>query len=164
VSPPPSPSPGFAANGGSEHGQPDPPSSRSSPSFSSTLSSMGGEPLAGSGFEAQPVHRGFAPMSVTSERASGSQPSAALSATRGEGETAAPSNVTAQGVSGVESEVASIGSAGSANPQLPTPVNSKNPLTHAVDQVRGLRGRLRSLPSDAAPHATPPRIPIDHEE
>jgi len=30
--------------------------------------------------------------------------------------------------------------------------------------VRGLRRRLASLPADAAPHATPHRIPIDHEE
>jgi type IV secretion system protein TrbL len=169
VSPPLSPSPGFAANGVAERRQPDPPSSGSSASTSSTLSSIGGEPLAGSGFEAQPVQRGFARMSVTaSDQSSAPGPSPSRLAvgggTSGDGEGAVPSNLTSPDSSGIVPDVASVGSAGSANPQPPPPANRKNPLTRAVDEVRGLRRRLRSLPSDAAPHATPPRIPIDHEE
>ncbi len=146
------------------------------PSVPSALSSIGGEPLAGSGFEGQSAQRGFAPMSVsTSEgaptRAAGPpSPSTARNATSGDavasgsiGE-ATPSSATSPGGSGVVSDVASVGSAGNANPQLLLPTKGKSGLARAVDQVRSVRRRLGTLPSDAAPHATPPRIPIEHEE
>jgi type IV secretion system protein TrbL len=169
VSPPSSPSPGFAANWVAERRQPDPPPSAVRPSISSTLSSIGGEPLEGSGFETERVQRGFARMSVTASDQT-SAPGSSLSrlavrgGTSGDGEEAAPSNLASPDSSGIVPDVASVGSAGPASPQAPPLANRKNPLTRAVDQVRGLRRRLRSLPSDAAPHATPPRIPIDHEE
>jgi len=146
------------------------------PSVSSALSSMGGEPLAGSGFETQPVQRGFAPASVSaSDRATTpgpgpSSPSTARSGTSGDVvasssvEGAALSSSTNPGSSGVVSDVASVGSAGPASPQPPAAAKGKDVLTRAADQVRGFRRRLGSLPSDAAPHATPPRIPIEHEE
>ena len=79
-------------------------------------------------------------------------------------EGAAPSNSTSPGSSGVVSDVTSVGSAGPSNPQPPPTAKGKSGLARAADQVRGFRRRLGSLPSDAAPHATPPRIPIDHEE
>jgi type IV secretion system protein TrbL len=169
VSPPSSPSSGFAGNGVAERRQPDPPSSGLRPSISSALSSIGGESLEGSGFETERPQRGFAHMSVTaSEQTSAAGPSASPLAVRGgtsgDGEGVAPSNLTSPDSSGIVPDVASVGSAGSMSPQAPPPANRKNPLTRAVDQVRSLRRRLRSLPSDAAPHATPPRIPIDHEE
>jgi type IV secretion system protein TrbL len=168
VSPPSSP-PGFSVSDRSERRQPDPPSIGSSSLISSALSSIGGEPLEGSGFEAQQVHRGFAPVSVTTNEGTGTSrsstlsPSAVRTGATGGGQGASPSDVTKPSSFGVGSDVAAVGSAGSANPQ-PAPANSRNALTRAVDQVRGLRRRLGSLPSDAAPHATPPRIPIDHEE
>ncbi|MGA2214771.1 MAG: P-type conjugative transfer protein TrbL [Bryobacteraceae bacterium] len=160
VSPPASPSQGFAANGGSQRRQPDPPSSGSPASTASALSSIGGEPLAGSGFEDQPAQRGFARVSVAAAPSS----SASRGGTSSDGEGAAPSNVSSQDGSGIVSDVTSVESAGRLNPQPPLPANRRNPLTRAVDQVRGLRRQLRSLPSDAAPHAAPPRIPIEHEE
>ena len=169
VSPPSAPSPGFSVSDRSERRQPDPPSRGSSFSISSALSSIGGEPLEGSGFEAQQGHHGFAPVSVTTSEGTGTSrpstlsPSAVRIGATGGGEGASPSDVTKPSSFGVGSDVAAVGSAGSANPQ-PAPTNSRNALTRAVDQVRGLRRRLGSLPSDAAPHATPPRIPIDHEE
>ena len=168
VSPPSSPSSGFAGNGVAERRQPDPPSSGLRPSISSALSSIGGESLEGSGFETERPQRGFAHMSVTaSEQTSAAGPSASPLAVRGgtsgDGEGVAPSNLTSPDSSGIVPDVAPVGSAGPASPQQP-PAIRQNPLTRAVDQVRGLRRRLRSLPSDAAPHATPPRIPIDHEE
>ena len=169
VSPPSSPSPGFSVSDRSERRQPDPPSIGSSSLISSALSSIGGEPLEGSGFEAQQVHRGFAPVSVTTNEGTGTSrsstlsPSAVRTGATGGGQGASPSDGTKPSSFGVGSDVAPVGSAGSANPQ-PAPANSRNALTRAVDQVRGLRRRLGSLPSDAAPHATPPRIPIDHEE
>jgi len=146
------------------------------PSVSSALSSIGGEPLVGSGFETQPAQRGFAPASVsasdvaTTRGAGPSSPSTVRSGTssdvvaNGSMEGAAPVSSTSPGSSGVVSDVASVGSAGNVNPQpLPT-AKGKSALTRAADQVRGFRRRLGSLPSDAAPHATPPRIPIEHEE
>jgi hypothetical protein len=215
VSPPSSPSPGFAANGAAARRQPDPPSggsgdasaavdppiSRSQsrgntargenvssgstsapapPSISSALSSIGGEPLAGSGFETQPAQRAFAQASVSTHDGavtSGGRPSSssiASSTARSETsadavadgpvEGVAPSNSTSPGGSGAVSEVASVGSAGSANQQPPAPAKRRGPLTRAVDRYWALRRRVALLPSDAAPHSTPPRIPIDHEE
>ncbi len=165
VSPPSSPSQRFAANNRSERRQPDPPSGSPAPTYSA-LSSIGGEPLVGSGFETQRAQRGFAGMSVTaSDQNSAAAPSSSASrggrSRNGEG---APSNVSSPDSSGIVPDVASVGSAGPASPLPPRPGNRNNPLTQAVDQVRGVRRRLRSLPSDVAPHATPPRIPIDHEE
>jgi type IV secretion system protein TrbL len=169
VSPPLSPSPGFPANSVAERRQPDPPPSGSRPSISSALSSIGGEPLEGSGFETERVQRGFARMTVTASgqtSAPGSNPSrlAAPGRPSGDSEGAVPSNLASPDTSGSLPDVTSVGGAGPASPQPPPPAIRKNPLTRAVDQVRGLRSRLRSPPSDAAPHATPPRIPIDHEE
>jgi type IV secretion system protein TrbL len=146
------------------------------PSVSSALSSIGGEPLAGSGFETQPAQRGFASASVsvsdgaTTPGPGPSSPSTVRSVAGGDvvasssAEGAAPSNSTSQGSSGVVSDVASVGNAGPANPQPPATAKGRGALTRAADQVRDFRRRLGSLPSDAAPHATPPRIPIEHEE
>jgi type IV secretion system protein TrbL len=147
------------------------------PPGSLALSSIGGEPLAGSGFETQPVQRGFAPASVNASdgavtrergpsspliRGSGTSRDAVAS---GSAEAAAPPNSASPGSSGVVSDVASVGSsAGPASPQPPSTAKGRSALTRAADQVRGFRRRLGSLPSDAAPHATPPRIPIDHED
>lgn len=143
-------------------------------SMSSTLSSIGGEPLADSGFETQSPQRGFAPTTVN---ASGAATTTGQGAPRPPGgmsgaidasssiEGAAPSNSASAGNSELGSHVASVGSAGPANPQPPTTAaKGKSGTARAAEQVRGLRRRLGSLPSDAAPHATPPRIPIDHEE
>ena len=141
-----------------------------------SLSSIGGEPLAGSGFETQPAQRGFTPASVNaSDGVNASEPllsSASTARTVGGGDSvvggpagaSSPSDPASPGSSGVVSEVASVGDADSPNPQPPTTTKRKSAITRAADQVKGFRRRLGSLPSDAAPHATPPRIPIEHEE
>jgi type IV secretion system protein TrbL len=143
---------------------------------STALSSIGGEPLAGSGFEAQTPHRGFAPASIKVAEAAaapGPAPSPASTACGAMGGDtvagadsveASPGGVSDQGGSSVASDVASVGSTGPASPQAPPTARGKSALSRAADQVRGLRRRLASLPADTAPHATPPRIPIDHEE
>jgi type IV secretion system protein TrbL len=153
------------------------PATQAPPPGSLALSSIGGEPLAGSGFETQPVQRGFAPVSVNASDGAATRerdPSSPL--IRGSGtsrdpvasgsvEGAAPPNSASPGSSGVVSDVASVGSStGPASPQPPSTAKGQSALTRAADQVRGFRRRLGSLPSDAAPHATPPRIPIEHEE
>ena len=153
-------------------------STQSPPSVSSALASIGGEPLAGSGFERQAAQRGFAPASVNASDGgapTGSvppfpSPSSAPGGTSGDGmassstEGASPSNSTSQDSSGVVSDVTSVGSTGPTNPQPPPTAKGKSGLARAANQVRDFRRRFGSLPSDAAPHATPPRIPIDHEE
>ncbi len=150
------------------------------PSVSSALSSIGGEPLAGSGFEIQPVQRGFAQPSFSAAEGGPppgggpgselgpSSPSTVRSGASGgfvtsgpvEG-ASAPSNSPNPGSAGVVSDVASVGNASSASPLPPVAAKGRNALTRAADQVRSFQHRL---PSDAAPHATPPRIPIEHEE
>jgi type IV secretion system protein TrbL len=149
------------------------------PSVSSALSSIGGEPLAGSGFETQPVQRGFAPASVSAgdggsapgagpgSRSGPSSPSIVRGGASGDVvasssmEGAAPSNSPDPGSFRVVSDIASVANASPASPQPPTTATGRNALTRAADQVRSFQ---RRLPSDAAPHATPPRIPIEHEE
>jgi type IV secretion system protein TrbL len=143
---------------------------------STALSSIGGEPLAGSGFETQVPQRGFAPTSIrtTDGAAIQGSPLSSASTARGAvgGDSAAsadsveagPGGVSDQRGSSAASDVASVGAVGPATPQTPPAARGKSALSRAADQVRGLRRRLGSLPADAAPHATPPRIPIDHEE
>jgi hypothetical protein len=143
---------------------------------STALSSIGGEPLAGSGFETQVPRRGFAPSSIRATEAAAAPGPASSSPSIARGANgddavpgadiveAAPGAVADQRGSSAASDVASVGSTGPANPQTPPTARGKSALSRAADQVRGLRRRLGSLPADAAPHATPPRIPIDHEE
>jgi type IV secretion system protein TrbL len=148
------------------------------PSVSSALSSIGGEPLAGSGFEIQPVQRGFAQGSFSAGSGGttpglglGSEsgppsPSTARSTASGDAvsgpmEGAVPAISTNPGSAGVVSDIASVGNASPSSPQPPTTARGRNALTRAADQVKNFQ---RRLPSDAAAHATPPRIPIEHEE
>lgn len=167
VSPPSAPSSQVRTNEREARSQPDPPYHRSSPSISSTLAAIGGEPLEGSGFESQTAHRGFVATSVAgaeemSTAKSGSSHAMGVSDVQnasGESSAALTKPATTESLSGI----ASTTSADSASSSV-FQTNKRNPLTRAIDQVRGLRTRLRSLPSDAAPHATPPRIPIEHEE
>jgi hypothetical protein len=37
-------------------------------------------------------------------------------------------------------------------------------LSRTADRLRGIRNQLGGMPSDAAPHTPPPRMPIDHHE
>ncbi len=161
VPPPSSSSPAVGANGSAARKQPEPPLGNSTPSSSSALSRIGGEPLEGSGFETQPFQRGFASMSVraSDEAVSDQLPRSAVP-TGTSADSQAQSNLPIGAIPG------SVSPRGgdSANVQPPTRAARTNPLSRAVDQVRALRHRIRSLPSDAAPHATPPRMPIDHEE
>jgi type IV secretion system protein TrbL len=143
---------------------------------SRALSSIGGEQLAGSGFETQSAQRGFAPTSVSASSASATPASAPFSPSTARGamggdsvvsapmESAGPSELAGAGGSSVASGIASVGSVGTTNPQPPGNVRTGGTLSRAADQVRGFRRRLGQIPSDAAPHATPPRIPIEHEE
>lgn len=145
-----------------------------SPSISSALSSIGGEPLAGSGFETQAPQRGFAPSSMSVE--TGARSMSASSASRDSTNPESPVNSSptggpderstpAVGGPGATSEVSSVASVAPATSQPPAQLaRGRNRLTRAADFVTAFRRRIGSLPSDAAPHATPPRMPIDHQE
>lgn len=156
---PPPPSGAAAKNGVAEHGaskQPAPPSfafgsmagpdggeaavsgngAGSVPGPNSTTQrtarSMGGEPIAGSGFEGERPAAGF----ITETEA----PSAS-GATRG---GASPAGDPAA---------------------IPAPGRTGRLLNNAAGRLRSGRQRVRSvIPSDAAPHATPPRLNFDHHE
>ena len=72
------------------------------------------------------------------------------------------------------SEANSVRSSGAADRQPPLPGGSEkvglsarkadHVFSSAANRLRGIRNQLGGLPSDAAPHATPPRMPIDHHE
>jgi hypothetical protein len=139
------------------------------------LSSIGGEPLAGSGFETQSVQRGFVPASVSASPTARTPAPSSRSTARGAMgvgdllvgaplESVGPSEFSGAVGTPVVSDITSVGSAGPTNPQPPGTAGTKGALSRAADQVRGFRRRLGRIPSDAAPHATPPRIPIEHEE
>ena len=179
VTPPASATAGASSAGTGLRKQPDPPTSGTASQRSQALSSIGGEPLAGSGFENQAPHRGFARVSIpaTDEGSAGNaSPSgstvgdapASDAPTSAEAVTGKPAPSAGRGTLSAGSPAASdVASLGTTNPKSSEPspsATAKGMFNRAADQVQGLRRRLRSLPSDAAPHATPPRIPIEHEE
>ncbi|MGI8744401.1 MAG: P-type conjugative transfer protein TrbL [Bryobacteraceae bacterium] len=135
--PPPSAGTGAAGSSGGVRRQPDPPMGTSN---HSSLASVGGEPLAGSGFESESPARGFSPSSngMHSEGPSSG------------GQTSAASSVSSQ--------------AEPPPPQPPAPERKDRRTGSVAEGIQRLRRRLPALPSDAAPHATPPRMPIDHHE
>jgi hypothetical protein len=94
----------------------------------------------------------------------GSAPASAISQTAPVGVGSAP---------GAVSEVRSVG-VSSAPQQPPTPSRRERlgsaarrtdqALSRAAGHLRSIRNQLGRMPSDAAPHAPPPRMPIDHNE
>jgi type IV secretion system protein TrbL len=142
--------------------QPDPPSKPASQT--SALFAIGGQPLAGSGFENERAAKGFRPGTATAN--SPDSPSL-IQQTLFEktGEAAA---------AGVNSGVSEVASTTSSSSPLAAPVQA-NPwmgmasraqkvhrsLSRAAYQIYSARLRARS---DAAPSATPPRMPTDHHK
>lgn len=74
---------------------------------------------------------------------------------------------------GVAADVRSVGS-GSASPQPPpgsrrervgsAARRADDVLSRVSGRLRGVRNQLGGLPSDAAPHTPPPRMPIEHHD
>jgi len=148
---------------------------------------IGGSPaLTGGDLVATAAVVGGAALAVGGVAAAG----AGALAAGGTGAAAGTGSAASGGVSGSDSTaaVASVGSVGAGSsgaggsvspPSSPSagsaadvsavrtqpdpPSTSSSPSTVA-DRFRSFRRRLGSLPSDAAPHATPPRIPIEHQE
>lgn len=133
----------------------------------STPASIGGEPLAGSGFEAERPACGFT-SSVAAPPAAGQRRSGVASSGNGESVPTSDAAVSSPPASG-PNDIASVGSAGGTD--APPPQSGR--ATSSTCSVKGVAGRISNkywryrnamgmLPSDAAPHATPPRMPIDH--
>jgi type IV secretion system protein TrbL len=162
VAPPSMASAGTASAGAATRGQPDPPSR---PASSKTaMSAIGAQPLAGSGFESERTAKGFQPATQVS-CASDAPASAQQSLFEETG-----SAVSARANCGI-SEVTSVHSsslpvAAPARTSLlrgaaSTVQRVQRGLTRAAYQISAMR---RRIPYDAAPSATPPRMPIDHHE
>lgn len=155
---------------------------RSEISTPSALASLGGDSLAGSGFEAERPAAGFISHSVpvgastVNQRGSASVPPIA-SASSAESTTSDHSSAGGPDPSAAfnpASDVQSVGSSAPGNDQPPdTPLGEKlasnarhtqRVFSGAAGLFRGTRQRLGGVPSDAAPHTPPPRMPIDHSE
>jgi type IV secretion system protein TrbL len=169
-------------------------SNRNGTARSSALSSVGGEDLAGSGFEnerptsdfartstrtmpASPAHSSFADSVMTSGDPAYTltpriSPADATMAFRAPAESP---QAVAGPMPDVVSDVRSVANSSGPGQQPPPPnrrerVGPTSPrtdqaLSRAAGRLRGIRYQLgRLLPSDAAPHTSPPRMPIDHHD
>lgn len=148
------------------------PSVGSSESVRSVMSALGGESLAGSGFEAQRPAAGFRSYSVPvpsrSQSALPTNPVAGGESTS----SAEPVAGAPEPVSGAAPDIASSGIPGKR--QQPAPrrreivtsgaQRAERVFSGAAQRLRNAGPRFRGLPSDAAPHTQPPRMPIDHSE
>jgi type IV secretion system protein TrbL len=164
-------------------------------SVGSSLASVAGESLGGSGFEGERPGAGIAPMStiVQSESATVPPPShSAMSSYTQSGDALNPpvgvtpmssaSQVVGQlAGSGAARSIDStmMGSSGSAR-SVPPPTEAQHntpgerfgsmarkadqAFSGAAGRLRGLRSQRGGLPSDAAPHTPPPRMPIDDHD
>jgi type IV secretion system protein TrbL len=183
VAPPSTPPRGSGGGMGGPRVQPDPPVSGGTTAFaanqdsapaastrpgsdataSSMISSTGGEPLAGSGFEGERPARGFTSAPKTA-------PGFASDRAGTAGGEVSPDPGTTSAVPEVNS-VATGASAEQAPPRasgweriVSTARRVHRGLSRASDHMDDMRRQIGPLPSDAAAHATPPRMPIDHHE
>ncbi len=146
----------------------------------SALSAVGGDGLSGSGFESERPASGFAPHSVRIPAHSGQLPlwpassSNVVGATGDHGMSSDAPSADIDGLSSVPnagSEVQSVSSARPARSDSATggtfasrARRTQRTFSSAADRLRGARRQWGMLPSDAAPHTPPPRMPIEHGE
>jgi type IV secretion system protein TrbL len=146
----------------------------------SALSSVGGESVAGSGFEGERPAAGFSSTSipVASANSRRSAPSGQASLFSANSESPSSSEVgsadatEASAASSPVADVSSVGSSIGAKSQAPPSAGklassarrTQRVFWGASDRLRGTRRRFGGLPTDAAPHAQPPRMPIDHSD
>ena len=145
----------------------------------SVLASVGGNSLAGSGFEAERPAAGFLahsiPVPVRSAGSSFASPTSPASngdspSTDAVGGTDSPVGAGPSAVPDVQSVSSSANTKhGAAGTPIGERVASRARRTQrvfsgAADRLRGTHQQFRGLPSDAAPHTPPPRMPIDQGE
>jgi hypothetical protein len=151
--PPPS-FPGSASPNGHPR-QPGPPANGpggSSPTRSAVLSSVGGDSLAGSGFEGERPASGFTAFSVPITEPARAEANSGDEFPRdqqlaGSGPSISPAHRPA----GSETPSPGVG-------------QTQRVLSGLTGGLRNVRSRFGRLPSDSASHATPPRMPIEHDE
>jgi hypothetical protein len=153
--------------------------SESSPQRS-VLASVGGDTLAGSGFEGERPAAGFVAHAVSLPARSAGSVFAPPTSPASNPENPPPTETVGGSDSAVgvgpsaASDVQSVSSSanskhGAAGPPVGERVASRARRTQrvfsgAADRLRGTRQQFAGLPSDAAPHTQPPRMPIDHSE
>jgi hypothetical protein len=146
----------------------------------SVISSVGGDSLAGSGFESERPASGFAPTSVPVGPRSGTQgrvgAAPASNRTTAPVDQAATSSESSDGpeIPSGSSPVSEVQSVNSAFTEKSRPApgerlstgarRTQKTFSSAADRLRGVRRQWGGVPSDAAPHTPPPRMPIDHGE
>ena len=160
-------------------------------SIRSSLASVGGDSLAGSGFESERPASGFASVSVTTRSSQASThntvdppprsdaPRAA--GVRGRADVVEPPSGVAPGADspsashGATPEVVSVSSnLGSGSVQPPaqgrrerfgsTARQADRVFSSASNRLRGTRNQLGGVPSDAAPQTPPPHMPINDND
>jgi len=170
----------LSSNGSANSGTTRSTSVSESSSQRSVLASVGGDTLAGSGFEGERPAAGFVAHSVSAPTRSAGSVFAPPASPASNPENPPPTDTAggtdpAVGVGpSAVSEVQSVSSSanskhGAAGPPVGERVASRARRTQrvfsgAADRLRGTRQRFGGLPSDAAPHTQPPRMPIDHSE
>lgn len=149
------------------------PNAGSSESARSVLSSLGGESLAGSGFETQRPAAGFRSYSVpVTPRPQPASPGNGAGVGDQASVSAEPVGDSLHGASGSASESASSAAGAKTDPPAPKrremlasgAQRVERTFSGAAQRLRKAGPRFRGLPSDAAPHTQPPRMPIDHSE
>lgn len=90
--------------------------------------------------------------------------------------TGRPNRTSTGAAPGVVSDVRSVASTPSASQLQQPPTGSRRErigsaarrtdqvLSRAAGRLRGVRSQLGGLPSDAAPHTPPPRMPVEHHD
>jgi type IV secretion system protein TrbL len=163
VAPPSSPSGSAAGSSAITRGQPDPPSSRVS-SQTSAIAAIGGQPLAGSGFENERVAKGFRPTTAPVSSPDSATPIEEASCEESGGAAATGASPGASALVSLHSGSASVSAPAPRSRwtgMASTAQRAQRILTRAAFQIHAMR---RRIPADAAPATTPPRMPIDHHE
>jgi type IV secretion system protein TrbL len=153
VPPPPSPPSGPSPNGHPR--QPGPPTSGSGGSSrtrSAVLSSVGGESLASSGFEGERPASGFTTFSVPIT------PRARAEANSGD------DSPRDQQPAGSGPPISLAPRPPSSETPSPGTGQTRRALSGLTSRLKNVRSRFGGLPSDSASHATPPRMPVEHDE
>ena len=178
--PPPQGPRGPSPNDGGSRRQPDPPGGFSGGmgeglgSSPTSLASIGGEPLTGSGFEGQTTAKGFKPSSVGLGFATRSAATSGIGPIQDPATSGSANDISGPANPATAPEPGSVSSAGSSTILPPTNGPGEtvgSAANKAIDSFRGasrrinsLRYRMAKLPSDAASHPSPPRMPVEHED
>jgi hypothetical protein len=119
---------------------------------SSALADVGGEPLSGSGFEQEIPGRGFTQQSQTSGSNLRSTPEATPLLPAANTTEQAPADATTSEPTGPSQSNSNASS---------TAKNLKRKGDDVANRIRRIGSRIAQ---DSAPQASPPRMPIEHDE